>query len=139
LNYNELLAQHHAIVALCRSLLVCVAARPVRPQAAFALLHELTCLILQHVEVEDPVIYETMTIAAGDRYENAAQESRAELERLGEDWSDYLYRWPPAQIESAWTDFAAESSAILPRIESRLKYESGVLYSLALHYNVIAP
>ncbi|RDE06840.1 hypothetical protein [Sphingomonas aracearum] len=139
MTYTELVAGHAAIKASARKLRNCVASRHPRAKAAAALLQELALLLLEHIDGEAPLFRSTREAAAGDRHAELAARFEREFQLLRESWSACLSRWTGDRIAADWSGFAAESRAMLATLEERLECEASVLYSLALHYRVIAP
>lgn len=138
MDYAGLVADHEAIDQLVQHLLKLIRSGSARPATAARILETLAAMIRDHLEVEDPVIYATAAAAAGERHEPVVTASVTELESLKEDWAQYLYRWDAERIEADWPAFSADTGNILGRLSDRVGRETAILYSLAVHYNVIA-
>jgi hypothetical protein len=138
MDYSGLVADHEAIDQVVQRLLRMIRAGDARPTVAARILETLAEMIRDHLAVEDPIIYATVAATSGARHEPIAKASVGELEMLKEDWVQYLYRWDVERIAADWPAFSADTGAILGRVSDRVSRETAILYSLAVHYNVIA-
>lgn len=138
MNYRNLIADHEAIEAAAFIVVTLVRPDVPRPRDAIKALHLLAHLLRDHLAGEDVVIYHTVLAAQGGRHADTAARMRDELDRLREDWEAYLYRWGADRIVGEWTEFALQTGAILSRIRERVTFETMILYSLALHLDVVA-
>jgi hemerythrin-like domain-containing protein len=139
MDYSALVADHKAIDRLVQQLLETVRAEEPRPVAAAHILETLAETVRDHLAVEDPIIYATVNATRGARHASTVEASVAELETLKEDWIGYLYRWEADSVTANWDGFAGETEELLSRLRDRVQRETAILYSLALHYEVIQP
>jgi hemerythrin-like domain-containing protein len=139
MDYSALVADHKAIDRLVQQLLETVRAEEPRPVAAARILETLAETVRDHLAVEDPIIYATVNATRGARHASTVEASVAELETLKEDWIGYLYRWEADSVTANWDGFAGETEELLSRLRDRVQRETAILYSLALHYEVIQP
>lgn len=139
MQYHQLVDEHEAIERSARLLLDCTQCRTPHPDRAFALLGALATTVRDHVAAETPVIRNTLEAAAGERHQLVAHEVERDWRQVREDWTQYLDRWDEPQIAADWPRFAADTHTMLDRLDEQLRYETSILYSLALHYRVIAP
>ena len=137
MNYQQLIAEHDAIAAACDVVTAIAAHAPPRPADATKGLELLAHLLRDHLAGEDEVIYQTLLRARGGRHAETAARMGEQLVRLKEDWESYLYRWDAAQVAAAWPAFADETADMLGRIRERVTFETMVLYSLAVHLEVV--
>jgi hypothetical protein len=139
MDYSALVADHEAIDRLVQQLLETVRAKEPRPAAAARILETLAETVRDHLAVEDPVIYATVNATRGARHASTVEASVAELNVLKDDWTGYLYRWEADSVTANWDTFVVETEALMSRLSDRVKRETSILYSLALHYEVIQP
>ncbi|PZU09812.1 hypothetical protein [Sphingomonas sp.] len=137
MEYSALIADHETIDRLTQHLLKLVRSGNSRPETAAQVLDMLAMAIRDHLATADPIIHATAAAANGARHEPAARASVAELDMLREDWAQYLYRWDAPRIMANWDDFSEETSVVLRRVSDSVNRETAVLYSLAVHYDVI--
>ncbi len=138
MSYDRLIQEHDAIEALTDALVALVAGPPATAEAA-ALLERVAALIRDHMADEEQTLAATLDAAARDRHHAAAANAMRDVEQLREDWALYLYRWTRVAIAADWGRFAVETRAMMERVGERVARETGILYSLALHYRLIAP
>lgn len=140
LNYQQLVADHAEIERLGKELIACTLEPEVpRPSRATNLLRQLSALIRRHLANEAPVLSGTLHAAVGQRHERVTRDIEVECRQVHQRWNAYAERWTTDRIHADWTGFAGDTQALLRNLEERLQYETSVLYSLALHYHVIAP
>ncbi|MDO6415807.1 hypothetical protein Q4F19_15555 [Sphingomonas sp. BIUV-7] len=137
MNYASLVAAQLAIDRFVQQLLDLVRARDARPAAAAFTLEMLAAALRDHFAVEDAVVLETIAATKDARHALAAQAAQAEREALKTDWARYQDRWADAQIAVDWSGFSADSIALLGPFRERMNRAAAILYSLALHYDVI--
>jgi outer membrane PBP1 activator LpoA protein len=138
MSYDRLIREHEAIDALTDALVVLVDGNPAVDDGA-ALLERLARVIRDHMAVEERTLAATLDAASHDRHHAAAVSAMRDVEELREDWTLYLYRWTPAAIAADWARFGMETRIMMARLHDRVAQETGILYSLALHYRLIAP
>lgn len=138
MDYQTLIAEHEAIEHAAHALIRLTAGKP-RPEMASHMLEDLAELVRDHLSHEDPIIYETGRLIAAGRHGDAAGASLAALEALKADWADYLLHWNPEAVANDWPRFAVDSLSMLERLKERVALETSVLYSLAVHHQVLAP
>lgn len=138
MSYDRLMKDHEAIDTLADALSDIVAG-PADPARAARLLEEMTALVRDHGALEATTLAATLDAAAHDRHHAAAASAMRDVAQLREDWTMYLYRWTRAAIASDWRRFGVETVAMMERMRERVARETGILYSLALHYDLIAP
>ena len=138
MSYDRLVREHEAIDALAEALVTATRGR-VDGAAAAGQLERLAVLIRDHMAVEELTLAATLDAASRDRHHAAAAAAMRDVERLRDDWTLYLYRWTPAAIAAEWRRFGIETAAMMERVRDRVANETGILYSLALHYRLIAP
>lgn len=138
MSYDRLIRQRDAIEARAEALVALVDGPP-RVAEAVDLLRRLAGLIRDHVANEDLILADTLRAAARDRHHAAAATAIRDVEDLREDWALYLYRWSPAAIARDWGRFALETRATMERVGGLAVRGTAILYSLALHYRLIAP
>ena len=136
--YRKLIAEHDAIDAAAYVVLSLTRRDARRPVEAAKALEMLAQLLRDHLSGEDAVIYQTILASRGGRHADMAEQMQVELERLKDDWETYLYRWDAVRIDTEWNGFVRDTEAMLSRIRERVTMETMVLYSLALHLDVIA-
>jgi hypothetical protein len=139
MEYSALVADHEAIDRLVQQLLVTVRAENPRPATAARILEALAETVRDHLAAEDPVIYATVNATRGARHASTVEASVAELDALKEEWIGYLYRWEADSVSANWDAFVTHTEELLPRLSDRVQRETSILYSLALHYEVIQP
>lgn len=137
MNYLQLIAEHDAIEAACDVAAALAARSPARPADATKALELLAHLLRDHLEGEDEVIYQTLLRARGGRHAEVAGRMGEELARLRDDWESYLYRWDAEHVAAAWPAFADETADMLGRIGERVTFETMILYSMAVHLEVV--
>lgn len=137
MTFQKLIAEHEAIEHLAHALIRLSAGAP-RPNAAAEMLEELSQLVRDHLAEEDPIIYAAAERATG-RHQAAAAMCVDTFETLKEDWGQYLYRWDTAHLVRDWRRFGTETVAMLERLNERVAAETAVLYSLAVHHDLLAP
>jgi hypothetical protein len=103
------------------------------------MLEDLSQLVRNHLSHEDPIVYETAEAVRDGRHGGSAAASLAAFEALKEDWGQYLYRWDPEHVARDWERFRDESVVMLERLNERVAAETAVLYSLAIHHQVLKP
>lgn len=138
MSYDRLMREHEAIEALADAL-ASAARGAAAPDVASKLLGRLAMAIRDHMAAEEGTLAATLDAALRNRHHAAAASAMLDVEYLREDWTAYLYRWTREGIAADWQRFATETLAIMERIRDRLARETGILYSLALHYRLIAP
>lgn len=137
MSYGRLMDDHAAIDALIADLLQ-VATRPERPMLASIVLERLAVAIRDHRAAEDAVLDATLERSAGDRHAAAAVAAMRDLCEVEEAWMLYLYRWSPGAVAARWPAFCSDTSILMPEIRRELAREGGILYSLAIHYDLLA-
>ena len=135
--YAQLMDDHAAIAALSADLIRIVDGGG-SPDMASVVLGRLAVAIRDHRRAEDAVLATTLRIAAGDRHAVAAVAAMRDLDGLDEEWTFFLYRWCPAAVTAHWRAFGTDVRALMPRIAAELAREGSILYSLALHYDLLA-
>ena len=138
MTFQKLIAEHEAIESLAHALIRMSVGAP-RPHAAAEMLEELSQLVRDHLAEEDAMIYAVVERANGGRHHSAAAMSAETFEALKEDWGQYLYRWDHQHLVDDWRRFGTETVAMLERLNERVAAETAVLYSLAVHHDLLAP
>lgn len=138
MSYERLIRDHEAIDALIVAL-VDLTRGPADPARAAGLLEELTVTVRDHGALEADTLAATLDAAARDRHHAAAAAAMRDVRQLRHDWTMYLYRWTRATIAADWGRFGVETVVMMERMHERVARETGILYSLALHYDLIAP
>lgn len=136
MSYDRLIREHDAIAALTDALVRSVNGAPAAGEAA-SLLERLASIIRDHVANEEPTLAATLDVASRDRHHAAAVSAMRDVEELREDWTLYIYRWTRTAMAADWARFGLETRAMAKRVHDRVGQETGILYSLALHYDLI--
>ena len=137
MSYQRLIADHDSIDALIAELLAVADGAPC-PMSASGVLARLAAAVRDHRVAEDAILSDTLGAATGNRHARAAIAAMRDLDDVEEAWTLYLYRWSPSEISAAWEAFAEDTRSLMSVIRLELAREAGILYSLAVHYHLLA-
>ncbi|MGJ3629406.1 hypothetical protein AB5I41_25830 [Sphingomonas sp. MMS24-JH45] len=138
MSYHRLIRDHEAIDALIEAL-VDLHRGAADPAGAVRVMEQLTVTVRDHGALEADTLAATLDAAARDRHHAAAAAAMRDVVAWREDWTMYLYRWTGTAIAADWQRFGVETAVMMERMRARVATETGILYSLALHYDLIAP
>lgn len=137
MSYQRLMDDHQAIDTLIAELLAIAGGAP-QPTLASLVLARLAAGVRDHRVAEDAILSETLGAATGNRHALAAVAAMRDLEEVEEAWTLYLYRWSPRAIAADWGAFSEQTQSLMSAIRLELAREAGILYSLAVHYHLLA-
>lgn len=137
MSYQRLMDDHQAIDTLIAELLAIAGGAP-QPTLASLVLARLAAGVRDHRVAEDAILSETLGAATGNRHALAAVAAMRDLEEVEEAWTLYLYRWSPRAIAADWSAFSEQTQSLMSAIRLELAREAGILYSLAVHYHLLA-
>jgi hemerythrin-like domain-containing protein len=92
----------------------------------------LSRLLRAHLVAEDRMVYRRLLTCRDRGVAETARAARQGFATLARDWRRYAGRWTAEAIAQDAAAFAAESEALLQRIEARIVFEDETLYPLAL-------
>lgn len=129
-SFERALGEHAKLLQVAKDL-GNIAAGPLAPERAYSTMGIFVARLQDHRSDEANFLYEPLMSYA----EECSLEFEAYLSKLlrsaGTDWSAYLRRWTPDQMEAEWATFAFDTRRILDRGRARLRLEEELLYPLA--------
>lgn len=137
-SWSRLIDDHDRIAERSVDLVALLQRRHRNCAAASRKLVDLAVLVADHLGVEDDIVDLSALATEADYAPETVERMAAELAALRRDWRVYIGRWLPTIEPADWTEFRAESEAMLDRLSHQVKRESALLYDDALQTGVIA-
>ncbi|WP_414900906.1 hemerythrin domain-containing protein [Sphingomonas flavalba] len=124
-------ADHAELERLCADMIALVD-RPAPGDIAgiAALRWQLARRITAHLALEDEYIYRPAADGTLPRLGAAAAAVKDELGELYAAYQAHIARWPGYRLTADWATFRAEATALLARLQARIRREDAELYPL---------
>lgn len=124
-------ADHAELGLLCTEMIVLVDRPAPGDIAAIATLRwRLARRITQHLALEDEYIYRPAADGTLPRLGAAAAVVKDELGELYAAYQAHIVKWPGDRLTADWAAFRAEATALLARLQARIRREDEDLYPL---------
>lgn len=131
-DYETLMHEHDALVALSRQLIEVLRSERARPAEAVDCRDALSALMSSHLAKEDSAIYPQLIAGSDTAAATAARDTVTEFSDLTNDWMANLAQWDGVAIAADWNGFREQTIAIVERLLGRIRRENDLLYPLAL-------
>ncbi|EQB32891.1 hemerythrin domain-containing protein [Sphingobium ummariense] len=130
MNVDALRRQHQDIRVIARSLGEAVSDNS-QPRGVGALRWRLARALMEHLALEDGILYPTMQRLPEERHRATALRLQAEIGSTAQTFTTYMTQWTDDRIAREWPVFCTETRALLDALARRIEQEERILYPIA--------